>query len=55
MTVGDDVELLADREEILIKKKAKPKFDLAEMVSRMPRDYRAHEESFGKPVGKEEW
>jgi antitoxin MazE len=55
MTVGDDVELLADKEEILIKKKAKPIFDLAEMVSRMPRDYRAHEESFGKPVGKEEW
>lgn len=31
------------------------KFDLAEMVSRMPADYQASEESFGKPVGKEEW
>lgn len=31
------------------------KFDLAEMVSRMPQDYQVHEESFGKPVGKEEW
>ena len=31
------------------------KFDLAEMVSRMPADYQASEENFGAPVGKEEW
>ena len=31
------------------------KFDLAELVSRMPADYQANEESFGEPVGKEEW
>ena len=31
------------------------KFDLAEMVSRMPADYEVGEESFGEPVGKEEW
>ena len=55
MTVGDDVEILADEEEILIKKKSKPKFDLAEMISKMPHDYQAREESFGKRVGKEEW
>jgi hypothetical protein len=31
------------------------KFDLAELVSRMPADYKATEEDFGEPVGKEEW
>lgn len=31
------------------------KFDLAEMISRLPPDYQANEESFGQPVGKEEW
>ncbi len=31
------------------------KFDLAEVISRMPPDYQASEESFGEPVGKEEW
>ena len=31
------------------------KFDLAELVSRMPQDYQASEESFGETVGKEEW
>ena len=31
------------------------KFDLAEMLSRMPPDYQVNEEGFGNPVGKEEW
>jgi len=31
------------------------KFDLKELVSRMPADYQATEEGFGEPVGKEEW
>ena len=31
------------------------RFDLAEMVSRMPPDYQASKEAFGEPVGKEEW
>ena len=31
------------------------KFDLAELVSRMPADYHASEDDFGGPVGKEEW
>lgn len=31
------------------------KLDLAEMVARMPPEYQVSEESFGEPVGKEEW
>ena len=31
------------------------KFDLAELVSRMPTDYQATEEGFGEQLGKEEW
>ena len=31
------------------------KFDLKELVSRMPADYQATEEGFGEPAGKEEW
>ncbi len=33
----------------------RPKFDLADLVSRMPADYQAVEEGFGPPVGKEVW
>jgi antitoxin MazE len=55
ISLEDDLEVIPQEGQILIKKVAKRKFDLAEMVSRMPRNYKAREESFGKPVGKEEW
>ena len=55
IAIGDDVEVIVGEEQIIIKKVVKPKFDLAEMVARMPRDYKAREESLGKPVGKEAW
>lgn len=55
ISIGDDVEVIPQEGQILIKKVSKPKFDLVEMVSRMPRNYRVREESFGKPMGKEEW
>lgn len=53
IAVDDDVELVVGKDQIVIKKVARPKFDLAEMVARMPKDYKVKEESFGKPVGKE--
>ena len=55
LAIGDDVEIIVGEEEITIKKVVRPKFDLAEMVARMPRNYKTEEESFGKPVGREEW
>ena len=53
--MGDDVAVIATKEQIVIKKVAKPKFNLAEMVARLPKGYKAKEESFGPPVGKEAW
>jgi antitoxin MazE len=53
--VGDEVQVISQEGEIIIRKAPKRKFDLAEMVSRMPRNYKPREESFGKPVGKEKW
>ena len=55
ISVGDEVEVFVQQEQIRIRKISKPRFDLAELVSRMPASYKAKEESFGKPVGKEEW
>jgi antitoxin component of MazEF toxin-antitoxin module len=55
VSVGEHVEVTAARERILIRKVSRTKFDLAEMVSRIPHDDRVHEESFGKPIGKEAW
>ena len=53
IAVGEDIEIVAKKGQIILKKTKK--FDLAEMVSRMPKDYQVQEESFGKPVGKEVW
>ncbi len=55
IALGDDVEVIVGDEQITIKKVVRPKYDLAEMVARMPRDYKTQEVSLGKPVGREEW
>lgn len=55
IAVGDHVEVIPQEGQIVIKKVSKRKFELAEMISRMPRNYKVHEESFGRPIGKEAW
>ncbi len=55
ISVGDLVEMIPQEGGILIKKVSKSKVDLAEVVSRMPRDYQVHEEPTGPPQGKEVW
>ena len=54
VAIGDDAQNVAGEEHTAIGMNAEPKFDLAEMVKRMPYDYHAQEDSFGKPVGLEE-
>jgi antitoxin MazE len=54
IAVGDDVEIIVGDHEITVKK-VRTKFDLAEMVSRIPKGYKAKEVGFGPPVGKEDW
>jgi antitoxin MazE len=55
IAIGDYVEVTVTLERIMIDKVSKPRFDLAEMVARMPRSYKVKEDSFGPPVGKEAW
>lgn len=55
LSVGDEVEVVVGKEEITVRKVRAKKYDLAELVSRLPEDYRAGEASFGRPAGKEEW
>jgi antitoxin MazE len=53
--VGDDVEIIVGDHRILIKKLPRPKYDLAELVARIPKGPKAKEVDFGPPVGKEHW
>ena len=53
--VGDDVEITVSDHEIVVKKVDRPKYDLAELVARIPTGYKAEEVDFGPPVGRETW
>lgn len=53
--VGDDVEIVVGDDQILVKKLPRPKYDLAELVARIPKGSKAKEVDFGPPVGKEHW
>ena len=55
--LGDDVEVSAKAGQITIKAavKLRGRYKLERLVAEMPADYCTAEESFGGPVGKEEW
>ena len=57
LSVGDEVEIVVGEQQILVKKTvtSKPKYDIRELVARIPKGYKAEEISFGPAVGKEEW
>jgi len=55
ISIGEDVEVIIGENEIRIVKKTRPKFNLKEMVARMPKHDVVVEESFGRPTGKETW
>ncbi|MYE88904.1 transcriptional regulator/antitoxin, MazE [Candidatus Poribacteria bacterium] len=57
MNVGDEVSVSVQNGQIIVEPatKVRGKYDLKELVSRIPQDYQAEELDWGEPVGKEEW
>ena len=57
MNVGDEVRISVRGRKIIIEpvEKVRGKYDLKELVARMPKNYRVEEVEWGAPVGKEEW
>jgi antitoxin MazE len=53
LAVGDEVKVVAKDGKIVIEKPKK--FELKDLASRMPKNYKVEEVSMGKPVGKEVW
>ena len=41
--VGDDVEVIATEQQIVVRKRQSSKFDLAELVARIPKGYKPEE------------
>lgn len=55
--LGDEVNVTAQDGKIIIEtvNKLRNVYDLEELVSKIPKDYRAEEVDWGLPAGKEEW
>ena len=46
IAVGDDVEIIVRAQQILVKKASRSKYNLAELVARIPKGYKAQEVDF---------
>ena len=57
VNVGDEVRVSVRGRKIIIEpvEKVRGKYDLKELVARMPKNYRVEEVEWGPPAGKEEW
>ena len=55
--VGDEVRLTVENGKIVIASVAKrrSRYDIHELVARMPADYQVEEVDWGAPTGKEAW
>ncbi|PZU99951.1 MAG: transcriptional regulator/antitoxin, MazE [Pseudanabaena sp.] len=55
--VGDALEIVTTKEQIVIKpvRKIRGKYDLKDLVSQIPSNYKVQEEDWGSPVGLEVW
>ena len=57
ITIGDEVKVSVRGRKIVIEpiQKVRGRYDLKELVSRMPKGYQVEELDWGAPAGKEEW
>ncbi len=57
INVGDEVNVSAQKGWIIVEPvtKVRGRYDLKELVSKMPQEYQAEELDWGEPIGKEVW
>jgi antitoxin MazE len=57
INIGDDVNVVTRDGVIIISpvKHIRGKYDIRELLSHIPKDYKPEEVDWGKPVGKEVW
>jgi antitoxin MazE len=57
LSVGEEVEVSAKGGQLVVRPLARrrKRVRIEDLVARMPKDYRSHEESFGPPRGREAW
>ena len=55
IAVGDEVQLIATKHQILVKKATWHKYELRELVARIPKSYKVKEINFGPATCSEDW
>ena len=57
INIGDQVNISVKKGQIIVEPvtKVRGKYDLRELVSKMPPNYQVEEFDWGKPIGKEVW
>ena len=57
INVGDEVSVSVQRGRIIIESvtKVRRRYDLRELISKMPQEYQTEELNWGESVGEEEW
>lgn len=55
IAVGEEVEIAVANCQIVVKKSRRAKFNLTELVKRIPKGHKAKEVNWGQPAGKEVW
>jgi len=57
ISIGDEVDIKIHNGEIVIKPvtRIRGKYNLKNLVSKIPNNYKSEEQNWGSPVRKEEW
>ena len=57
INVGDEVNVSVQKGRIIVEPvtKVRGRYDLKELVSKIPQEYQAEELDWGEPIGKEVW
>ena len=57
LNIGDEVDISVKKGVMIVTpvKRVRSKYDLKDLVSRIPKKYQSNEMEWGEPVGKEEW
>lgn len=55
--IGEEVDITVQEGKIIVEStnKIRGRYNIKDLVSRMPQDYEPKEENWGAPMGREEW
>jgi len=55
--IGEEVDISVEEGKIIVEPthRNRGKYNIRDLISKMPKNYRPKEENWGRPIGQEEW